>query len=61
MKNKYILFGQQLNEELDTMIDEVHSAYMRNTDENAKVRLDAQIKILWNVKSRVEDMIAYEQ
>lgn len=58
MKLGYNICGQRLNEEIDTMIDEVHSAYMRSTDEDTKVRLDAQIKILWNVKSRIEDAIA---
>lgn len=58
MKLGYNICGQRLNEEIDTMIDEVHSAYMRSTDENAKIRLDAQMKILWIVKSNIEDAIA---
>lgn len=58
MKLGYNICGQRLNGEIDAMIDEVHSAYMRSTDENAKVRLDAQMKILWNVKGRIEDAIA---
>lgn len=49
---------QGINEQLDTMIDEIHSAYMRNTDGRAKDRLDAQMNILWNVKNRVENAIA---
>ena len=49
---------QRINEELDTMIDEIHNVYMRSTDERTKDRLDAQMSILWNVKSRVEDAIA---
>ncbi len=49
---------QGINEEINTMIDEIHSVYMRSTDERAKDRLDAQMSILWNVKSRVEDAIA---
>lgn len=58
MKLGYNICGQRLNEEIDTMIDEVHDAYMRSTEEDAKIRLDAQMKILWNVKSRIEDAIA---
>ena len=58
MKLGYNACGQRLNEEIDTMIDEIHSAYMRSTDEDAKIRLDAQMKILWNVKGRIEDAIA---
>lgn len=58
MKHGYIVCGQMLNEEIDTMIDEVHSAYMRSTNENAKNRLDAQMKILWLVKSHIEDLLA---
>ena len=46
-----------LNEEIDTMIDEVHNAYMNNMDESAKERLDAQIKILWKVKDKIENAI----
>ena len=57
MKYGYIVCGQILNEEIDTMIDEVHSAYMRSTNENAKNRLDAQMKILWVVKSHIEDAL----
>lgn len=38
MKYGYNVCGQRLNEEIDTMIDEVHNAYMNNTDENAKER-----------------------
>ena len=57
MKYGYIICGQKLNEEIDTMIDEVHSAYMRSTNENAKNRLDAQMKILWIVKSHIEDAL----
>ena len=45
------------NEEIDTMIDEIHSAYMRSTDERAKDRLDAQMKILWNFKDSIENAI----
>lgn len=29
MKLGYNVCGQRLNEEIDTMIDEIHSAYMR--------------------------------
>lgn len=61
MKYGYNLCGQRLNDEIDTMIDEIHSAYMNSTDENAKIRLDAQMKILWNFKNRIEDAIADAQ
>ena len=49
---------QGINEQLDTMIDEIHSVYMRSTDNRTKDRLDAQINILWNVKNKVENAIA---
>ena len=58
MKYGYNICGQRLNEEIDTMIDEIHSVYMRSTDERAKDRLDAQMKILWNFKDRIENAIA---
>lgn len=57
MKCGYNICGQRLNEEIDTMIDEVHNAYMNNTDESAKERLNAQIKILWKVKDKIENAI----
>lgn len=58
MKFGYNVGLQRINEELDTMIDEIHNAYMHSTNERAKDRLNAQMSILWNVKSRVEDVIA---
>ena len=58
MKIGYNICGQRLNEEIDIMIDEVHKAYMNHTNEDAKVRLDAQIKILWNFKDKIENAIA---
>lgn len=57
MKYGYNVGCQRLNEEIDTMIDEVHSAYMRSIDEDTKVRLDAQMKILWNFKDKIENAI----
>lgn len=57
MKLGYNICGQRLNEEIDTMIDEIHNAYMNNADEDAKIRLDAQMKILWNFKDRIENAI----
>lgn len=57
MKLGYNIGCQRLNEEIDTMIDEVHNAYMNHTDEKAKDRLDAQLKILWSVKNKIEDAI----
>lgn len=58
MQRGYNICGQKINDEIDTMIDEVHSAYMNSNDEDAKVRLDAQMKILWSVKDKIENMIA---
>lgn len=58
MKLGYNMCGQRLNEEIDTMIDEIHNVYMNHTDEDAKVRLDAQMKILWNFKDKIENAIA---
>ena len=49
-----------LLEEIDTMINEIHNAYMHHTNEDAKIRLDAQMKILWNFKDRIEDAVGYE-
>lgn len=57
MKYGYNIFGQRLNEEIGTMIDEVHNAYMNTTDESVKERLDAQIKVLWTVKDKIENAI----
>lgn len=57
MKSGYIIGCQRLNEEIDTMIDEVHNAYLNSTDKDAKVRLDAQMKILWSFKDKIENAI----
>ena len=57
MRIGYNMCGQRLNEEIDTIIDEIHNAYMNSNDEDAKVRLDAQMKILWNFKDRIENAI----
>lgn len=58
MKYGYNICGQRLSDEIDTMIEEIHRSYMRQTDENVKNRLDAQIKILWTVMSHIEDTLA---
>lgn len=58
MELGYNMCGQRLNEEIDTMIDEIHNAYMNHADGDAKVRLDAQMKILWNFKDKIENAIA---
>lgn len=58
MKYGYIVCAQILNEKIDTIIDEVHSEYMRSTDAKEKNRLDAQMRILWHVKSHIEDLLA---
>lgn len=57
MKYGYNVCGQRLNEEIDTMIDEIHSAYMRSTNEESKSKLDAQMSILWKFKDRIENAI----
>ena len=57
IENGYKMCGQRLNEEIDTMIDEVHKAYMNHTNEEAKIRLDAQMKILWSFKDKIENAI----
>lgn len=57
MKYGYNVCGQRLNEEIDTMIDEIHSAYMRSTDDKSKKKLDAQMSILWKFKDRIENAI----
>lgn len=57
IKLGYNIACNGLNEDIETMIDEIHDAYMRQTDEKVKDRLDAQIKILWSFKSRIEDCI----
>lgn len=58
MKYGYNICGQRLMDEIDTMIEEIHGVYMRQTDKNVKNRLDAQIKILWTVVSHIEDALA---
>ena len=58
MKYGYNVGCQRLNEEIDTMIDEIHNAYMNHTNEDAKARLDAQMKILWSFKDKIENAIA---
>ena len=57
MKYGYNVGCQRLNEEIDTMIDEIHNAYMRSTDEMTKNKLDAQMSILWKFKDRIENAI----
>lgn len=57
MRIGYNMCCQRLNEEIDTIINEIHNAYMNSNDEDAKVRLDAQMKILWNFKDRIENAI----
>ncbi len=49
--------SQRLDEEIDTMIEEIHSAYKRSTDEESKSKLDAQMSILWKFKDRIENAI----
>lgn len=57
IKTGYILCAESIREQIDEMINEVHRAYMNNTDEKAKERLDAQMKILWNIIFMLEDTI----
>ena len=52
-----IVCVQRLDEEIDTMIDEIHDAFMNSIDEVEKIKLDAQMKILWSIKFRIEDAI----
>lgn len=54
MKFGYNICGQRLSEEIDIMIDEIHSAYTRATNEKTKDRLDAQMKILRSFKDKIE-------
>lgn len=42
---------------LDTIISEVHRAYVSTTSESAKQRLDAQIKALQTVKDAIKNAI----
>ena len=49
MKYGYNVCGQRLNEEIDTMIDEVHNAYMNNTDENTRSNALAPIPVFVNL------------
>lgn len=58
IKLGYNIACNELNEDIDIMIDELHETYMRQADERVKDRLDAQIQILWSFKSRIEDCIA---
>lgn len=58
VKTGYILCAESIREEIDEMIDELHNAYMNHTNEKAKERLDAQIKVMWNVFFMLEDAIA---
>lgn len=57
VKYGYNICGTRLNEEIDTIIDEVHSAYMRSADEILSGKLDAQIKILYCFKDKIENAI----
>lgn len=58
IKLGYNIACNELNEDIDTMIDDLHDIYMRQADGRARDRLDAQIQILWSFKSRIEDYIA---
>ena len=57
MRIGYIMCGQRLNEEIDIIIDKIHNDYMNSNDEDIKIRLDAQMKILWNFKDKIENAI----
>lgn len=57
VKYGYNVCGSRLNEEIDTMIDEVHSAYMRSEDEILSGKLDSQMKILYYFKDKIENAI----
>lgn len=58
MKFGYNVGCQRLNEEIDTMIDEIQSAYIRSTDGSTKGRLDAQMKILLVFKDKIKNALA---
>lgn len=57
IKYGYNVCGSRLNEEIDTMIEELHNAYMNNTNEILKGKLDAQIKVLYCFKDKIENAI----
>lgn len=57
IKTGYILCAESIREQIDEMIDELHNTYINHTNEKAKERLDAQIKILWNVIFMLDDTI----
>lgn len=57
MKTGYNICAQGLQEKVDTIISEVHRAYVSTTSESAKQRLDAQIKVLQTVKDAIKNAI----
>ena len=57
MRIGYIMCSQRLNEEIDIISDKIHNDYMNSNDEDIKIRLDAQMKILWNFKDKIENAI----
>ena len=57
MKTGYNICAQGLKEKVDTIIREVHRAYVNTASESAKQRLDAQIKILQTVKDAIKNAI----
>lgn len=57
MKTGYNICAQGLKEKVDTIISEVHRAYVNTASESAKQRLDAQIKILQTVKDAIKNAI----
>lgn len=58
VKTGYVLCAESIREQIDQMIDEAHRKYMNIIDVKAKERLDAQIKVMWNVFFVLEDAIA---
>lgn len=57
IKLGYNIACNGLNNNIDTLIDELLDAYIQQTDERIKDRFDAQVNVLWSFKSRVEDCI----
>lgn len=57
IKLGYNIACNGLNNNIDTLIDELLDAYIRQTDKRIKDRFDAQINVLWSFKSRIEDCV----
>lgn len=58
IKLGYNIACNGLNDDIDTLINELLDAHKRQTDERIKDRFDAQTNLLWSFKSRIEDCVA---